>query len=74
MATLATVEFSVAVTTPPTVVAVTGETPPRLVVKLMVVPSATGLPNWSVAVAVRVLLLPTGRVADRKSARLNSSH
>jgi hypothetical protein len=40
----------------------------------MVVPSATGLPNWSVAVAVRVLLLPTGRVAGTAvSVRVNGA-
>jgi len=55
----ATVEVSVAVTTPPTVVAVTGETLPRLLVKLTTVPSAAGSPLAIVTVAVNRTLLPT---------------
>jgi hypothetical protein len=53
------VELSVAVATPPTVVAVTGETLPRLVVKLTTVPSAAGSPLEMVTVAVSKTLLPT---------------
>jgi hypothetical protein len=67
----ATVELSVAVATPLVVTLVTGDALPRLVVKLTTTLMATGLPNWSVTVAVSTLRLPTGSVLGAAtSARL----
>jgi hypothetical protein len=62
VATPAIVELSVTLALPPLVAAVPLLSVPRLVVKLIGVPLATGLPNWSVAVAVSALLWPAGSV------------
>jgi len=56
------VELSVAVATPLVVTLVIGDALPKLVEKLTTMPLATGLPNWSVTVAVSALRLPTGSV------------
>jgi hypothetical protein len=49
------VELSMTVAMPPSVVALLLLSAPKLVEKLTSVPSATGLPNWSVTMAVSVL-------------------